>query len=284
MVGLREDRGELPTRATHHVPSEDVGGWWGRRNVLTALLAVAIALSVLRIDRGRSLIHSGGLEQLVEILGGLVRPELGWGVVGGVLRAAWTTVAYAVAGMTVALAVGIPAGILASGTLVRRPGLRRATMVTTRAFLGFTRAIHELVWAWLLVAAIGLSPLVAVLALAIPYSGILGRIYADLLNDVPAGPLRSLRSAGASEAGVVAYGRLAMALPDMVAYGMYRFECAIRSSAIMSFVGLGGLGFQIELALDDLRFGLVATSLYALMLLVVAVDWWSSEIRRRMMS
>lgn len=283
MVELKRDRGEPETRATLHGP-EDVGGWSRRRNVLTALLAGAIVLSVLRIDRGRALVHSGGLDLLADILLGLVRPELSREIVGNVLRAAWTTVAYAAAGMTLALAIGIPAGVLASGTLVRRPGPRRAAMVATRALLGFTRAIHELVWAWLLVAAIGLSPLVAVLALAIPYSGILGRIYADLLNDVPPDPLRSLRSAGASEAGVVAYGRLTMALPDMVAYGMYRFECAIRSSAIMSFVGLGGLGFQIELALDDLRYGLVATSLYALMLLVVAVDWWSSEIRRRMVS
>lgn len=280
------DRLATPRRGPPIAPETHHAGFGGgplrRRNILTLLLVAAIALSVLQIDRGRAVVHSGGGDALAEILLAFLTPELSLEVLGAAVRSAWITLSYAVAGMSLALAIGIPAGILASGTLVRRPGLRRATMVGTRAFLGFTRAIHELVWAWLLVAAIGLSPLVAVLALALPYGGILGRIYADLLNDVPDGPLVSLRTAGAGELGVLAYGRMVMALPDMVAYGMYRLECAIRSSAIMSFVGLGGLGFQIELALADLLYSRVATFLYVLMLLVIAVDTWSGAIRRRM--
>lgn len=281
MDRLTTDRRTSPiTPATHHA---DLGGGpLRRRNVLTLFLVGAVVLSVLQIDRGRTIVHSGGGDALVEILLGFLTPELSLEVLGEAVRSAWITLSYAVAGMSLALAIGIPAGILASGTLVRGPWLRRVTMVGTRAFLGFTRAIHELVWAWLLVAAIGLSPLVAVLALALPYGGILGRIYADLLNDVPDGPLTSLRTAGAGEGGVLAYGRMVMALPDMVAYGMYRLECAIRSSAIMSFVGLGGLGFQIELALSDLLYSRVATYLYVLMLLVIAVDTWSGAIRKRM--
>lgn len=255
-----------------------------RRTTLTLVLVAMLAWSVLQIERDRALVHTGGIVVLLEILGGLLRPTLSAEILGTLARAAWQTVAYAVAGMCLAIAIGFPAGILASGVLVRRPGLRRATMVGARTFLAGTRAIHELVWAFLFVAAIGLSPFVAVFAIGIAYGGILGRIFADLLNDVPEGPIESLRAAGAGRPAMLVYGHLAMALPDMVAYTLYRLECAIRSSAIMSFVGLAGLGFQIEIALADLRYGLVATYLYGLMVIVVAVDAWSSEVRRRMVA
>jgi len=142
--------------------------------------------------------------------------------------------------------------------------------------------VHELVWAWLFVIAIGLSPLAAVFALALPYAGILGRIYADLLQDVPRGPLAALRAAGADERDALIYGRLPMALPDMTAYTFYRFECALRSSAIMGFVGLGGLGFQIQIALDGLRYDVAATHLLGLLALIVAVEAWGALVRREL--
>ena len=122
----------------------------------------------------------------------------------------------------------------------------------------------------------------AVLALAIPYGGILGRIYAELLQDVPDAPLRSLRSTGASEWRVFWYGRLPMALPDMLSYTFYRLECGIRSAAIMSFVGLGGLGYEIRISLDDLAYQQVWTYLLFLIGLVVIVDIWSTMVRRRL--
>jgi phosphonate transport system permease protein len=153
-----------------------------------------------------------------------------------------------------------------------------------RALLGLLRAVHELVWAWLFVAAVGLSPAAAVLALALPYAGILGRILADMLRDVPAEPLVALRAAGANEAKVLLYGRLPAALPDMVSYALYRYECGLRSAAVLSFVGLGGLGFQIQLSLDDLRFAEVWTFVYALVLLVVVVELASAAVRSRLRS
>jgi hypothetical protein len=126
------------------------------------------------------------------------------------------------------------------------------------------RAVYELVWAWLLVTAIGLSPYAGVLALAIPYAGILGRMYAERLNDVPEAPVRALAAAGAGQIKQLSYGRLPLALPDRVGDTFYRCECAVRSSAVMSFIGLGGLGYRIQLGVDDLRFHQVGTYLVAL--------------------
>ena len=157
-------------------------------------------------------------------------------------------------------------------------------MAAVRLMLALMRSVHELVWAWLLIVAIGLSPMAAVLALAIPYAGILGRIYAEVLNDVPEAPLQALRASGASEVGVLLYGRLPMALPDMLSYTFYRFECAIRSAAIFSFVGIQGLGYELQLSLDDLLFEQVWTLLFFLVALVVLVDLWSIWVRRSLTS
>jgi len=201
---------------------------------------------------------------------------------GKAITSAWRTVAYAVAGLTVALAIGMPLGAVASGTLT---GSRTASAINVglvRGLLAFFRSIHELVWALVFVAALGLSPIAAVLALGIPYGGMLGRIYAELLQDVPQPPLESLRRAGASEWRVFWYGRLPMALPDMLSYTFYRLECGIRSAAILSWVGLGGLGFQIQIALADLAYGRAWTFLWALVILVLLVDQWSTQVRRRL--
>lgn len=252
------------------------------RRVLTLLLLAALAWSLSAVAWSGDLIHSGGLRAIGEIFGAIVRPDLAGDTLALAFRSAWTTIAYAAAGMTLALALGFPLGVLASGVLARSTARKIAASVPARAVLAFFRSVHELVWAWLFVVALGLSPLAAVLALGIPYGGILGRIYAELLEDIPQAPIRALRTAGASEWRIFWHARLPMALPDMLSYTFYRFECAIRSAAIMSFIGLGGLGREIQLALEDIAFGRMWTFLYFLIALVIIVDLWSTAVRRRL--
>jgi phosphonate transport system permease protein len=252
------------------------------RGLLSAILVLAVLASLMAVDTHGRILHANGLRAIGEIVGALASPNLDVDVLGKAVSSAWTTMAYAIAGMTVGLAIGFPCGVIASGTITRSKRLRRLNVGAARGALAFFRSIHELVWAWLFVAAIGLSPMAAVLALGIPYGGILGRIFAELLQDVPEGPLRSLRSAGAQEWRVLLYGRLPMAMPDMVSYSFYRLECGIRSAAIMSFVGLGGLGQQVQLSLSDLDYGRMWTYLYFLIALIVLVDMWSTMFRRRL--
>ena len=248
------------------------------------LLVGAFLWSLTGVDWGRSPIHTGGAGAARTFFLALFPPDLSPQFLRLSLAATWPTVAYAVAGMTVAVLIGLPMGLLASGTLGGSRLLRLPVALASRFSLGGLRAIHELVWAVLFVAAFGLSPMAAVLALGIPYGGILGRIYGELLHDVPAEPLRALRTSGASPVRQLLYGRIPLALPDMVSYSFYRFECAIRSAAIMSFVGIPGLGFQIKLSLDDLLFRQVWTLLLFMLVLVVLVDQWSSLVRRRLTS
>ena len=239
-------------------------------------------MSLLAIDWNSPLAHTGGSGAALEFFRALFSPDLSTSFLNIALEASWYTIAYAVAGMTLAIGMGLPLGVVASGVLAGSGKTRWPMVLGTRTFLAAVRSIHELVWAWLFVVAIGLSPMAAILALAIPYGGILGRIYAELLNDVPQEPLSALRASGASQWKILLYGRLVMALPDMLSYTFYRFECAIRAAAIMSFVGIVGLGYQIQLSLDDLLYGQVWTLLFFLIALILLVDVWSMVVRRRL--
>jgi phosphonate transport system permease protein len=249
------------------------------RFLLTLLLLFVFVWSLFSVKWNSSLLHAGGIPTILQIFQGLVHPDLSADILLLGIKSAWITLAYAVAGMSLAIIYAFVVGILASGTLTSGKTSRLASKVFFRGILGFTRSIHELIWAWLFVAAVGFSPFAAIFALAIPYGGILGRIFADMLNDVSEEPIKALKSAGASKLQTLVYGYLPLVWADMISYTMYRFECSIRSSAIMSFVGLGGIGYQIQLSLADLKYNQVWTYILFLILLVVLVDFWSNVVR-----
>ena len=254
------------------------------RRLLTLLLAGVFLWSLSSVDWKGPLIHTGGVGAFWDFLSSLFPPDLSPGFLRLALTASWQTLAYAVAGITLAVLIGFPLGVVASGSVSGSPRTGLGLAVAVRFTLAAMRSIHELVWAVLFVAAFGLSSLTVILALALPYAGILGRIYSELFSQVREEPLRSLRASGASPFRVLLYGRLPMALPDLLGYTFYRLECAIRSAAIMSFVGIRGLGFEIQLSLNDLLFGQVWTLLLFMVGMVVVVDLWSTRVRRSLVS
>ena len=266
-------RGSAPAWATS-LPSP--------RTQLTLVLAAAFLWSVLSINSPAGIIHTGGLDAAREIATAFVTPDLSPGFLGILLGDAWTTVAFAITGMTVAILLGVPLGVLASGTLQTGRLQRLGVMAAARAVLAILRAVHEIVWAILFVAAFGLSPAAGVLAIGIPYGGILGRVLAERMQDAPSQPLNALRAAGASESKVLVYGRIPASAADIVSYTFYRLECAVRAAAVLSFVGLGGLGFRITTALDDLAFERMWTAVFMLVLIIIGIDLWSAAVRRRL--
>ncbi|MEH7437853.1 ABC transporter permease subunit [Neobacillus drentensis] len=250
------------------------------RFLLTLLLLAIFSWSLFSIKWNADLFHAGGIPTMLQIFEGILHPDLTSDVLLKGFESSWITLAYAVAGMSLAIIYAFIVGVLASGTLTSNRVSRMVSKVFFRGILGFTRSIHELIWAWFFVAAVGLSPYAAIFALAIPYGGILGRIFADMLNDVAQNPIKALKSSGASRLQILIYGYLPLVWADMISYTMYRFECSIRSSAIMSFVGLGGLGYQIQLSLADLKYNQVWTYVFFLLGLVLFVDIWSNFVRK----
>ena len=273
MIGSARRSVSSPTAIT-----ERTGG----RVLLTLFIVGAVVWSFIAVAPSDGMFHAGGLSAVGEIVSDLFMPDLSPGFLRTVLGDSWRTIAFAITGMTVAVLIGLPSGALASGVLMRPSRFNVALTVVARAYLGILRAVHELVWAVLFVAAFGLSPAAGVLAIGIPYGGIVGRILAERLQDVPDEPLDALRLAGASELPVLAFARAPMVAADVVSYLFYRLECAVRAAVVLSFAGLGGLGFRITIALDDLRFDQAWTAVFAIVVIIIIIDIWSSQVRKRL--
>lgn len=248
------------------------------RSLLSLILVVAFGLSVLAVV-GDPVAGSGGVDAAREVLASLPRTDLSPPFLRTVAEATLLTAAYAVAAMTVALAVGIPGALAVSGVLVRRRTVRVASVSVFRSLFATVRAIHELVWALLLLIVLGPNPIAGVIAIGLPYGATVARVLGERLTDVSAAPLAALASAGSSPWQTLFYGRLPLAGSDLAGYLFYRFECAVRAAAVLSFIGLGGIGFQIQIALADLRFERVWPLIGALLVLVVGVDRLSRYVR-----
>ncbi|MBP8237867.1 MAG: ABC transporter permease, partial [Pseudomonas sp.] len=192
------------------------------------------------------------------------------------LQATLQTLAIATAGMALALLLAIPASLLASRALSLSAASRagrssaRGQLLRwpVRGVLIFLRSVPEIVWALLFVRAVGLGPSAGVLAIAITYSGMLGKVYAEIYESVDQRPMHALLQSGSSRLAAFVYGILPNAAAELTSYTVYRWECAIRASVVMGFVGAGGLGQQIDLSLRMFAGDEVASMLLTFVLLV----------------
>ena len=146
------------------------------------------------------------------------------------------------------------------------------------------RAVPELVWAALMVLAAGLGPNAGTLALALHTAGVLGRLFAEALENTPHGPADALRLAGSGRIAAFCYGSLPTLWPQLVAYSLYRWENNIRMASVLGFVGAGGLGQMLYMSLSLFQEAQAATVILAMLLLVLAVDALSGWARQRWVS
>jgi len=149
--------------------------------------------------------------------------------------------------------------------------------------LNFLRTVPEMVWALIFVFLVGLGPFPGVLALGVHTGGVLGKLFAEVLEDVDSQPIESLQSIGASKMQILFYGILPQVLPQFISYTLYRWEVNIRMAAVLGFVGAGGLGQRIHIAISLFLDNQLLTLLIALYVLVTAVDYLSAYLRRRLM-
>lgn len=194
-----------------------------------------------------------------------------------VAEAVWMTVAIAAAAFGLALGVAIPLGTLASARF-SGGGLG---FIAVRGGIALMRSVHELLWAMLLLSAFGLSTASAVVALAIPSAGALARVFGDLLDETADHGARALLTTGSTELQALVFGVVPRAMPNLLAYALYRFECAVRSSAVLGFFGFPTLGYGIATSVDAVHFHEMWTYLYALFVLVWLLERWSAGVRRR---
>ena len=203
-----------------------------------------------------------------------------------ILKSTLETLAIATAGMAFALVIAAPLTLMVTRSLsISRVGpgpglmLGRVARIPARFLLVFFRSIPEIVWALLFVRAVGLGPAAGVLAIGVTYGGMLGKVYSEILESGDTRATTALLQSGSGRLAAFFYGVWPAALPELVSYSVYRWECAVRASVIMGFVGAGGLGQQMELSMRMLNGGEVSMILLVFLLLVVVADAISALLR-----
>jgi phosphonate transport system permease protein len=220
-------------------------------------------------------------------------PDLSTDSLKVALQATLTTAATALVATALASVVALPLGVLASGRLWRTgitsaagkgwsgQAMSSLSWVVLHG-MGVARSIPDLVWALLFVAGVGLGPLAGTLALAVSYTALLGRVYADIFDEVDTRPLEALQGLGATRLQVLLFGILPQSRALLTSYTLYSFECAVRSAAVLGFVGAGGLGYEISLSMRLFEFPQVLTLLACFVLLLLLVDLLSRTLRARL--
>jgi phosphonate transport system permease protein len=193
--------------------------------------------------------------------------------VNGLLVPILQTFGMACAGMLVALVLGIP---LAVYVATRAPGYRVLSTV-----LAALRAIPDLTLAILAVVVIGLGPAAGIAALSIFYTAMIAKVFGELMLAAPVAPVDALKATGAGRVSIAVFGLIPLTSSDLLSFGAYAFDCAVRASIIVGAVGAGGLGTELVGAINALDYGRAALLILVLVALVTLVDLFGALIRRR---
>ncbi len=243
-------------------------------------LLVLIALSFWSLDLqwGQFLSPDAG-SKMAKFVGELMHPDLSWNFLAKVLPATMETLAMSALGTLLAAMLGLALALPASKTHAEDPARWRGLF---RALLNAFRSIPELVWAALLLISAGLGPFAGTLALALHTAGVLGRLFAETIENAPQEAAFALRTRGASPFKVLCYATLPSVLPQLVSYTLYRWENNIRAAAVLGVVGAGGLGQMLSFHMGLFQMPQTSTVLMAMLLLVIGVDALSDWARRVM--
>ena len=245
----------------------------GIASVAAILLAVVASFAYLAVDL-RGLVSAEGRHAMARYAAEFFPLELSRPFLKQVGFASLQTLAVSLLGTLIAMVAG---GLLALPAAGR---LGRVGKGLARLWLNFLRSVPELVWASLMVLAAGLGPFAGTLALALHTTGVLGRLFAESLENASAVPETALRDLGAGPVARFAYGTLPLIASQCLGYTLYRWEMNIRMATILGFVGAGGLGQMLYFHLSLFQQAQAATVLAAMTLLVLADDALSGWARR----
>lgn len=252
---------------------------WRLSAILMCVVLIAlVAASFLSLDLPwAELFNRDAMRNMWEFVQGFAPPDMRPAMLMKVLDAALETVAMSAVGTAIAASLGLLLALPASG---RFGGLAK---LATRGVLNFMRAIPELVWASMMLIAAGLGPFAGTVALAAHTTGVLGRLFAESLENLAPEMERTLLINGATAWQRFLYASLPQALPQLLSYTLYRWENNIRAAAIMGVVGAGGLGQMLKFHLSLFHMPSAATIIIAMLILVAAVDALSFHLRRWVM-
>jgi len=254
-------------------PTPPARSWSTPLLVLGLLVLVVASFATLQLEL-KAFFTPEAVGTTLEFLEGFAPPETAAPFLLKTLNAALETLSMSALGTLLAVLAGLLLALPASG---RWGGAARGAV---RLLLNVLRSIPELVWAALLLVAAGLGPFAGTLALAAHTAGVLGRLFADALENAEPLPEAALRANGAPALAAFFYATLPQTLPQMLSYTLYRWENNIRAAAVLGVVGAGGLGQMLKYHLSLFQMPSAATVVLAMLLLVALVDAISFALRR----
>lgn len=170
------------------------------------------------------------------------------------------TVAFALLAVSGAAVLGLGLALIFKSRIVR-------------IFSASVRAVHELFWGLIFMQVYGLSATTGILAILIPFTGIFAKMFAEIIEQQSRVPNTTLAPQSDHVSRYI-YTWLPQAWPQMVSYTRYRFECALRSSTILGFIGLPTLGFYLETAFKQGQYDEAAGLLFSFFILIATIRWW----------
>jgi phosphonate transport system permease protein len=260
--------------------------WRGRVFWLIAALVILWPMLVIAEFQPWVLFEPSNLKPTLKFLGDFFPPKVNGEFLILVAKETWRTVAMATTGIALALLLAIPLSLIAvrvlsiSGLTGRMGFLPVVVRQAARVVMIVLRSVPELIWALVFVRVVGLGPTAGVLAIALTYGGMLGKVYAEILESSDAHATTALLRNGSGRLQALFYSLLPQNAAELTSYTVYRWECAIRSSAVLGFVGAGGLGQQMDASMKMFNGSEVATMLLVFMGLVWLADWVSAWLRK----
>ena len=212
-------------------------------------------------------------EQGLSLLGRMVPPD--WSITGSLLRPLWDTINIATVGTALGIAIAFPLSFLAARNTSPHPlarGLALAVIVSSRS-------INALIWAMLLVTIVGPGVFAGMLAIALRSIGFIGKLLYEAIEEIQAEPVEAVTASGAGQAQVLAWSAWPQIMPAFAGISVYRWDINIRESTVLGLVGAGGIGLQMNAAINNLAWGQVATVFVLIFGTVVLSEWVSARVR-----
>jgi phosphonate transport system permease protein len=273
-MSLEVARAELPVSSSAHISAT---GWGGAvttaiRCALT-LLGIAVVVQTLIVVEARPSDLITGIHGMADIIRRAVPPDF-----SKLPSTIWPTVQtldIALFGTMVGLVLALPLAVLAASNITPS----RFAYYGARGIIGFTRAVPDLVWALLFVTAVGLGPFPGGLALGVHSIGMLGRLFAETIEQMDMAPIHALELTGARRIQVFTHAIIPTILPTLLGISLYRLDENIRSSLVLGFVGAGGIGFQLLTAMNLFQYQEVSLLLIIIFVIVLGAERLSAALR-----
>ena len=251
-------------------------GDWVRCGLAVVIAAAALIWSARYLGLSLSELVKG-MPWVADLVSRMFPPN--WAFLHQLAKPVFETIQLAVWGTLLAAALALPLCFLAARNLA--PGW---LFHLTRQVFNAARGINEIIFALIFVAAVGLGPFAGVLALSVHGAGMLGKFFAEAVEEADPGPVEALRATGASPLQVVVFGVLPQVLPSWIAATLYRLEVNLRAATILGMVGAGGIGFELYSSLKLFQYQDTATCVLVILAMVMSADYLSSRLRARILA